>query len=217
MRRLWRAADATGCRCFLLGILGGNRISSLDVERRQIGTSPFSTGGHPCRSPFSIRRPDGRAGGHPPCFRLPSMVSRVRVISHGPLPQVDRACNRCVASPCICSPSLSCRYDDDRTPSVSSLSPYGLAFTRQLEGDASGSPQTGREGAGGADVVPLTIDVGGEPSGDGRDADVSEATRILSPWQGAPKALTNPLSPLRYRQRSRFVGFESVASLPGRK
>ncbi|CAM9131830.1 unnamed protein product, partial [Scytosiphon promiscuus] len=108
-----------------------------------------------------------------------------------PVPRLDWRMNHIPMD----SPLTPSRYDDEPAASASSLSPYGLAFAGMSATEGTGSPQMAEELSRAQDLL-LTIDVDGQHGGHGDSDDVMAGTRILSPWQGAPGTLTNPLSPL---------------------
>ncbi|CAM9252521.1 unnamed protein product [Ectocarpus sp. 12 AP-2014] len=86
------------------------------------------------------------------------------------------------------SPLTPSRYDDDRAPSTSSLSPCRLELTGLLV--EKGSESAGSTGA-------LTIEPGlfGNSSVGGVNDSFGEETRVSSPWRGDPERLMSPLSP----------------------
>ncbi|CBJ26982.1 hypothetical protein Esi_0051_0072 [Ectocarpus siliculosus] len=86
------------------------------------------------------------------------------------------------------SPLTPSRYDDERAPSTSSLSPCRQEFTGLLL--EKGSESAGSTGA-------LTIEPGllGNSSNGGANDSFEEETRVSSPWRGDPERLMSPLSP----------------------
>ncbi|CAN0288650.1 unnamed protein product, partial [Ectocarpus sp. 4 AP-2014] len=86
------------------------------------------------------------------------------------------------------SPLTPSRYDDDRAPSTSSLSPCRLEFNGLLL--EKGSESAGSTGA-------FTIEPGlvGNNSIGGANDSFEEETRVSSPWRGDPERLMSPLSP----------------------
>ncbi|CAM9508212.1 unnamed protein product [Ectocarpus sp. 8 AP-2014] len=86
------------------------------------------------------------------------------------------------------SPLTPSRYDEERAPSTSSLSPCRLEFNGLLV--EKGSENAGFTGA-------LTIEPGllGNSSNGGANDSFEEETRVSSPWGGDPERLMSPLSP----------------------
>ncbi|CAB1115629.1 unnamed protein product [Ectocarpus sp. CCAP 1310/34] len=86
------------------------------------------------------------------------------------------------------SPLTPSRYDDDRVPPTSSLSPCRQEFTGLLV--EKGSESAGSTGA-------HTIEPGllGNKSNGGANDSFEEETRVSSPWRGDPERLISPLSP----------------------
>ncbi|CAN0244994.1 unnamed protein product, partial [Ectocarpus sp. 8 AP-2014] len=86
------------------------------------------------------------------------------------------------------SPLTPSRYDEERAPSTSSLSPCRLEFNGLLV--EKGSENAGSTGA-------LTIEPGllGNSSNGGANDSFEEETRVSSPWGGDPERLMSPLSP----------------------